>query len=404
MTIRTARRSRLLDVVAVVGMGGPAMMTLASLDVRPPAISITITTLLAAATGTWIAWRRSQQRSGPAAIAFAVIATATIALGNGSLFYGIIWTACLAIGVTFSSSLALWSFTGLLVAVVVTLHAGSGSSLDRTVIEAVVAVFSAGIGAAMTAVLRDSIRVDAALREALDQLRSAHHELSRQREHDRDLVLARERERTARELHDSLGHRLTAIGLSLDYAGRIDDAAAARDELQSARTLVSESLDAMRRLVRAIHPVEIGSLRNSEAFHAVADAFRGTGIAIDVSIEGDAATLDHEHALLLLRFVQEGLTNVVRHSEATTVLLLIVVGEGSRDATPSVHAVLEDRAPGSGLAEVREGFGIRSLRSRAESFGGTIVPESTVTGFRLMLDLPATSAQRVLDLAPAGQT
>ncbi|MFS0712252.1 histidine kinase [Microbacterium sp. 2P01SA-2] len=66
------------------------------------------------------------------------------------------------------------------------------------------------------------------LQDALARLDAAHAELQRRYAADRDLVLAQERERTARELHDDLGHRFTAVGLSLDYASRVADPAAAR--------------------------------------------------------------------------------------------------------------------------------------------------------------------------------
>lgn len=385
-----SRRAPLLDVAAATGLCGPALMVLYSYDRRPLWMSFTVVLLLTVAIVIWVLWRRTGQRSGTAAVAFAVIAAVTMTLGDGPLYYGIIWAACLILGVTFGSGFVLWGYAAALVVVVVALHRSVGSPVDLMVIEAIAAMFFAGIAAAVVAILRDSLRVGEALREALRQLDAANDDLRARLETDRELVLARERERTARELHDTLGHRLTAIGLSIDYAARVDDPAAARAELTRAREVIGESLGTMRRLVRAMHPVELSTLRNADAFRAVAEAFRGTGIAIQVFTHGDDSALSHNHSLLLLRFVQEGLTNIVRHSDSTTAELHVIVGDsaGGDLGTAAVRAVLEDRGAASPAIPAVEGFGIRSLRTRAEALGGTLEATPTLSGFRLALTLP----------------
>jgi len=385
------RRALLVDLAAVIGLGGPTLMVLYSVDRRPLWTSVMVVLLLGAAIAIWVLWRRSGQRSRVAAIGFAAVATVTMMFGDGALYYGIIWAACLVLGITFASSVVVWGFAAALVTLVVALHLSSNSPAERIVTEAIAATFFAGIAAAVSAILRDSLRVNDELGDTLQKLDAANVELRARLDADRDLVLAQERERTARELHDGLGHRLTAIGLSLDYAARVGDSDAARDELRHAREQVGESLDAMRRLVRAMHPVELGTLGNAEAFRAVAEAFRGTGIDIRVSIEGDDSALTHERSLLLLRFVQEGLTNVVRHSNASAAELRIAVEDAE-----TVRAVLEDRgAPSPDVAialAVTEGFGLRSLRSRAEALGGTLDAAPTQSGFRLSLALPAAAS------------
>ncbi|MDO7882687.1 sensor histidine kinase [Salinibacterium soli] len=378
-------RAGLLDLAAGIGLSGPAVMVLYSFDARPPWIIVSVVALLALAVGLWVVWRRSGQRSRGAAIAFAGVAVATMALGNGPLFNGIIWAACLMLGLTFAATAVLWSYAAGLVGLVVVLHTLSGSSAERTAIEAVATLFAAGLAAAVGAVLRDSIRASAALHEALVQLDAANDELRERLDSDRELVLAHERERTARGLHDDLGHRLTAIGLSLDYAVRVGDEAASHAELARARELVGDSLDAMRRLVRAMHPIELGDVREVEAFRAVAEAFRGTGIDVQVDVTGDDEPLARAQSLLLLRFVQEGLTNVVRHSDATSATLDLVVG------SEGVHACLIDRG-GRSTRSIVEGFGLRSLRSRVESVGGRLDASPTADGFRLALRLPREAA------------
>ncbi|SKA96196.1 Signal transduction histidine kinase [Agreia bicolorata] len=398
------RRALLLDLAAAIGLGGPAVMVLYSVDRRPLWMSVSVVLLLTVAITLWVLWRHSAQRSRVASIAFAAVATVTMMFGDGSLYYGIIWAACLILGITFASAV-VWSYAGALVALVVLLHLSAGSSVEVMVTEAIAATFFAGIAAAVAAVLRDSLRVSEELGDTLQKLDAANADLRGRLDTDRDLVLAEERERTARELHDGLGHRLTAIGLSLDYAARVDDPDAARGELRHAREQVGESLDAMRRLVRAMHPVELSTLGNAEAFRAVAEAFRGTGIDIRVAIVGDDSALSHERSLLLLRFVQEGLTNVVRHSNASEAELRVVVGPlGSAAEPAAVHAVLEDRGVGpvgTSATSPTEGFGLRSLRARAEALSGTLDATPTSAGFRLSLTLPAINEMQLSASASA---
>jgi len=380
MASAPTRRTGPLDLAAVIGLAGPVVMLLHSFDRRPPWIIASVAALVVAAIVVWVLWRRSGQRSRIAAGAFAVIATATLALGDGSLYYGVVWAACLVLGLTFTSAVALWSYTAALVALVTGLHVVGGSPVERTVTEAVSTAVVAALAAAVAGVLRDSIRVGHELEDALAQLGEANAELQRRLDAEGDLVLARERERTARELHDGLGHRLTAIGLAIDYAEHVDDPEAAQGELRRARHLVTESLDAMRRTVRAMHPVELGSIRDTGALRAVADAFRGTGVDLRVRI--DDVPLRHDSALFLLRFVQEGLTNVVRHSDAGAVDLS-VTEDGGR-----IEAVIDDQG-GRRPPDADEGFGLRSLRSRATSLGGRLEAAPTPSGFRLAVTLPA---------------
>ncbi|MFK4115144.1 sensor histidine kinase [Microbacterium sp. NPDC006705] len=375
-------RTGLLDIAMSLGLAGPVLMVLYSYDIRPLWLTATVTVLTAVAIAVWVLWRRSRQRSRVAAALFAVIAVVVMSFGNGALYYGIIWAALLMLGVTFSATRALWGYATTLVVIVLSLHLASGSPAEFMLAEAIGTAVLAGIAAAVAVVLRDSLRVNDDLQDALARLDAAHAELQRRYAADRDLVLAQERERTARELHDDLGHRLTAVGLSLDYASRVADPAAARDEVVHARAVVGESLEAMRRLVRAMHPIDLGELGDLDAFRTLAESFRGTGLTVMVEIEGERS-LAREHALLLLRFVQEGLTNVIRHADAATASLRIEVGPSSIQATLD-----DDGSASQGGTPPAGGFGLRSLRARAEELGGSLAVEGGASGFRLSMLLP----------------
>lgn len=265
------------------------------------------------------------------------------------------------------------------------MHVVSGSDWSQIPVEVVGTALITGIGAMFVVLLTRSENAEATLQRATD-------ELCRRAALEQDLVLARERERTARALHDGLGHRLTAIGLSLEFAERARDRdpEAAWREVAVAGGTAGAALADMRRLARAMHPVEIGALSGLESFAAILDVFRKTGLDIRVSVHGDDADVPREHLLLLTRAIQEGLTNVVRHSDATRVDIAVRVSERRAEAV-----IEDDGAPPPDGADPVAGFGIRSLSERAEDLGGTCAAGYGSSGFRLELGLPLSTGAGV---------
>lgn len=203
---------------------------------------------------------------------------------------------------------------------------------------------------------------------------------------ERDLVLAEERARSARELHDGLGHRLTLVALSLEYAQqtreRHPDKAWA--EVESAAETTRGALAEMRLWVRALDPpTPQPGVAGAAAFDAIADAFRGTGLDVRVAYRGEGAALGHDAALFATRFIQEGLTNVLKHANANEVSIEII------QSPHQVRFTIGD--DGTGASSPAEGFGRRSLRERADLLGGTMTwGRSALGGFELAAVVPLT--------------
>lgn len=215
------------------------------------------------------------------------------------------------------------------------------------------------------------------LEEANEQLRAA---LVTEREY----VLAQERARAARELHDGLGHRLTLVAMSLQFAQRMQrrDPEKAWAEVATAATTNKEALDNMRLWARALDPPSpVPGVGGAAAFDAIADAFRGTGLEVAVTHRGTTDFLPQQVNLFATRFVQEGLTNVLRHAGATRVVVEV------QQSPQQVRITLSDDGPGQ--AESHEGFGLRSLRERAGALGGTLLSGSSADGgWQLVATLP----------------
>lgn len=249
-------------------------------------------------------------------------------------------------------------------------------------IQTVAAALLLGIGLLVGQLLRE---VDRARRENVRLLE----ELRASLETEKDLVLAEERARAARDLHDGLGHQLTAIRMGLDYAERMHgrDDAAAREEVARCRDLSVVALDRMRVWVRALDPIAVHALTDSAAFEAVADAFRGTGLDVRVQTSGTDRPLDRATSLFALRVAQEGLTNALRHAGARHVDLVVSHGD-SLTMTLTDDGVRSDEDD-----RFTPGYGLRALAQRASALGGTVTAGWCAEGFRLRAELPHPSSR-----------
>ncbi len=222
-------------------------------------------------------------------------------------------------------------------------------------------------------------------RELLAELDNAHTRLRAYASRVREAAISEERSRMAREMHDSTGHYLTSIHLCLANAERTVTAlpAQVREDLRQARRLTKEALDDTRRWVRALKPLDLAHRSGSEAIQALTEAFGELGITTDFSATGPwPEEMDGELELVAYRFVQEALTNALRHGKAEHVKVTVhVTGEG-------ISLAVADNGQGRAEGTV-EGFGITALRERLTTRGGTLtVIDRPEGGFELCARIP----------------
>jgi signal transduction histidine kinase len=213
-----------------------------------------------------------------------------------------------------------------------------------------------------------------------------------------ELATVKERNRLAREIHDSLGHYLTTINVQLEAArallGQADAPAAkpqlgtALNALTRAQTLTREGLTEVRRSVAALRasPTEGRSL--AEALVALVEECRQAGIATDLVVRGAARPLASPVELTLFRTAQEGLTNVRRHSQAKHAEVLL-----DYQATERISLTLSDDGigmdPGGETAQSAASFGLVGLRERVQLLGGQVhIQTAPGQGFRLSVEVP----------------
>jgi signal transduction histidine kinase len=284
--------------------------------------------------------------------------------------------------------------TGLLLVLTVT---ESGRLPWLTV---VVAVLSVGVGTAMT------LFVDAIMRESqqrhrlIAELEATRRELAVA---EREAGVLEERQRLAREIHDTLAQGFTSIVMLLEAAdaqlGANDGAA--RAHLDQARRTARESLAEARGVVWALQPPALEQATLAEALGCLAEHLRDeTGVMARSVVTGTPRALAPQADAALLRAAQEGLANIRRHAGATEVVLtLSYVGD---------RVILDIRDDGRGFdpamtvtAQDGTGLGLGGMRARMADLGGTLTVESTPgEGTTLVAEVPASGGGQTMVAPP----
>jgi signal transduction histidine kinase len=228
----------------------------------------------------------------------------------------------------------------------------------------------------------------------------------------REAGVSDERQRMAREIHDTLAQGLTGIITQLQAAEQFaDDQAVWRRHFQAATRLARESLSEARRSVHALRPEALETARLSEALAGVAERWSAlNGIAVQVTTTGTARPMPPAVDVALLRTAQEALANVARHARATKVGLTLsyMENEVALDVRDDGRGFEPDRfgdggdPPGVGEDGPRRpdagvpggGFGLVAMRQRIESLSGTLQVESEPGA--------GTAVSACLPAAPAG--
>jgi signal transduction histidine kinase len=195
--------------------------------------------------------------------------------------------------------------------------------------------------------------------------------------HEQLLIQAREagildeRQRMAREIHDTLAQGLTGIITQLQAAEQAsDDPAGWRRHFEAATTLARESLSEARRSVDALRPEPLETGRLPAALADVAGRWSALhGVTVQVTTTGTARPMPAEAELTLLRTAQEGLANVARHAQATNAWVTLSYMEQ--------EVALDVRDDGKGFEPAQaDGFGLVAMRQRVEGLSGTLQVES----------------------------
>lgn len=220
--------------------------------------------------------------------------------------------------------------------------------------------------------------------------------LARNSDLTRQLIAAQEDERRAlaRELHDELGQMCNAIHIETAYIAKLADheQAAARASAGRIAAAVQELYQLLRGMLRRLRPAALDSLGLVPAVEDLCDAWAARSeIVCRFSADGFPNTVDDAAAIALYRAVQEALSNVARHSSASSVDVRLYGEMLAGPAAATHHLVLTIDDDGRGLehAAPRSGLGLLGMQERAAALGGTFgMDNAPGRGLRLRMAIP----------------
>jgi signal transduction histidine kinase len=262
--------------------------------------------------------------------------------------------------------------------------------------EGLIGLFLYGVFYAFIAAFANVLaRADAARRQSqalLAELQQAHEQLQEYALRSEELAVVEERNRLAREMHDTLGHRLTVAAVQLEAAQRLcpSDAEKAASLVGTVREQVREALGELRSTVATLRtPIE-ADLHLLSALRRLTDHFeKATGLTVHRVLPKELPTLPDAHRLAFFRAAQEALTNIQKHAEASQVWLVLSSEEGA------VTLLVTDDGKGISSSAGQTGFGLQGLRERAGQLGGELHLEPrTGGGAQLSLRLPLSGDDR----------
>jgi PAS domain S-box-containing protein len=199
-----------------------------------------------------------------------------------------------------------------------------------------------------------------------------------------------EKTRIARELHDDLGQQLTALKIDIASVEQTLDASVStpvREQLQGMRRRIDATVASVRRIAADLRPVMLDDLGLIPAVGWLSNDFTNCyGIDVERDIETGDAHFSQTGATTLFRIVQEALTNVSRHAEATLVTLTL------RAENQTFVLRIADNGQGAqrALEPAGKSFGLRGIRERAHMLGGAVdIHTGHGKGFALTVTIPS---------------
>lgn len=246
---------------------------------------------------------------------------------------------------------------------------------------------------------RETERLLAELAEEHRRLEAAHARLAEHARNVAELAASEERGRIAREIHDLLAHALTAIIVQAEAATvrlRTDPPAAAQ-QIHSLAALARSALQEARLSVAAIR-ADPGAAGVDALRRLCAEAERWSGMRCTFSLRGGERPLPAPVAHAAYRILQEALTNARRHGRATRVEVALTFGAdlltlAVDNDLPGQGAETPPRDLGQSVGGLQSagavpGSGLRGMRERAQSLGGSLEAGARAGGFHVCASLP----------------
>jgi len=210
------------------------------------------------------------------------------------------------------------------------------------------------------------------------ELEVAHQRLRRYAATVEQLAVSRERNRLARDLHDTLAHSLAALSVQLEALRTLltHDPAAGQDAVDAISSLARQGLEESRQAIQALRTDPLKTLGLVGALRGTLQAFQArTGVQADLSVAGQEPDLTDEEAQALFRIAEEALTNVEYHAAAQQVTVHLAFG------TDRIDLLIRDDGVGFDPTAVDpDRYGLAGIRERAAMIGATLKVHSRPGG------------------------
>ncbi len=226
---------------------------------------------------------------------------------------------------------------------------------------------------------RQFLKLDRTLKE----LDKSKRELELAYEAKAELSVLEERQRIAKEIHDTAGHAITTVIMQTESAKRIfeDDPVKAKEKVISANLQAKHALEELRNSVHLLSGSQEGETLKSLLVKIIHESTDGTNITIRSEI-ADVEVSDSKRRFLC-NSLKEGIANGLRHGGATAFWFEL------KEEEESVEFLLSDNGRGVEMSTLQKGFGLNSMQERARSFGGELYLQSEKDeGFEIRLSLP----------------
>ena len=220
------------------------------------------------------------------------------------------------------------------------------------------------------------------LNQVNSKLQEANLQLERYARESEKMAETRERNRLAREIHDTLGHTLTGIIAGLDACVAIMDIAPeeTKMQLQAITDVARQGMTDVRRSVKALRPDALEKLSLEDALKKSIEEMRqATQAEIRYSCTAELRHFSEDEEDVIYRIVQESITNSIRHGHADQIKIEI------RRVYNKLQICIADN--GIGCEEVKKGFGLHHMEERIQMLQGSLEYESK-NGFTVRVELP----------------
>ena len=215
------------------------------------------------------------------------------------------------------------------------------------------------------------------------ELSAMNDQLSEYAETVEELAIIKERNRFARDVHDTLGHTMTLLISLLEVSSIMckQDPVKTEEKLSEALKSARDGLKELRRSIKGLEPEKLDNENIISSIKKMIDDFKPSGMDIDFTYEGFNSFASPAHSKVIFRVCQEALTNSLRHGRAKHVNIILKLAAGK------IKMFIFD--DGCGSAGIKKGFGLSGMEQRVKDLDGDIVFGSDgESGFNIRLEIP----------------